>query len=177
MPGPPGPSVCGLRDILVLYTTIKLAFTLEPVAGVCWCVCVCGSPGPGDVVAAKEGRRCPRQPMSLRAGSCRNRTPVPPVTLPQPSIMNTRSSAQVAGTVPVPATPRTPWSGFPGLCSTPCSPVPTGAAPGIAWHTGRIMTAGRDKPFNTRVPPVPTGGLSGHSPVPVCRRLSPHDPR
>lgn len=118
-------------------------------------MCVCVSQGSGDVVAAKEGRRCPRQPMSLWAGACRNRTPVPPVTLPQPSIMNIRGSAQVAGTVPLPATPRTPWNGFPGLCSAPCPPVPTAAAPGIAWHTGRIMS--RDKPFQHHGPTGPHG--------------------
>lgn len=88
--------------------------------------------------------RCGRKgrtevPVTADVFAGRNKTPVPAVTLPQPSIMNTRGSAQVAGAVPVPASPRTPWSGFPGLCSAPRPPVP----PGIAWPSGRT----EDKPF------------------------------
>lgn len=80
--------------------------------------------------------------MSLWAGACRNRTPVPPVTLPQPSIMNARGSAQVAGTVPVPATPGTPRSGFPGSAALPALPSPPEQP-----LASRGMTAGRDEPF------------------------------
>ena len=39
------------------------------------------------------------------------------------------------------------------LCSLPS--VPTAAAPGIAWHTGRIMS--RDKPFQHHGPTGPHG--------------------
>lgn len=42
---------------------------------------------------------------------------------------------------------RDPAEWLPRLCSAPCPPVPTGAASGIAWRTGRVMTAGRDEPF------------------------------
>lgn len=102
-------------------------------------------------------------------GAGRNKTPVPPVTLPQPSIMNTRASAQVAGTGPVPAAPRTPWGAFPGLCSAACPAVP------IAGYPGRILMAGRDKPFQRHGPtgphkrPLrsqPRAGLP--APLPAC---------
>lgn len=59
--GHPGPSdpMCVLFKgplTFLLYTTIKLAFTLEPVPGMCWCVRLRGAQGAAPAAAAALGR-------------------------------------------------------------------------------------------------------------------------
>lgn len=201
--GHPGPSdpICVLFKgpfMFLLYMAIKLAFTLEPVPGVCWCVRLGGAQGaasmalchggwhphcarvtsvPDDILSAREGRRTPAtanvfpEPRRALLALLEIRSSVPPVTLPSPSI-NEHTAAQVTVTALVPKLRRagTMWGGLWGPCSAPIPPVLTGPGNHVAHRTGTTV-AMRDKPWCPHGPHKGCGIHSSH--MPVCRYLFP----